>query len=73
MRAARAQMAVTSQPVVVKREKTASMLVPVSLKKVLKTGICSRSVRPEKSSTTNESTARSVTTVPRAFEKDTPS
>ena len=63
------QMAVTNQPVGVKRWKMPSMLVPVSAKKVLNTRIWQIKVKKVIISTRRESMARSVTTVPNDFGK----
>ena len=71
--AATAQTAVTSHPAVEKRPVTESIPVPVALKNVLNTRNCASSVTAVTSMITSESTALSVTTVPKALEKDTPS
>jgi hypothetical protein len=65
------QMAVTMYPVVVNLLKTLSILVPVLLKKVLKTEISAMIVIAVNNMTMRESTPRSVTTVPIALEKET--
>ena len=66
-------MAVTRYPVAVKLPRVLSMLVPVLSKKFRKTGICIRNTSPVISSTSSESMALSVTTVPSAFGNETPS
>ena len=49
------------------------VVIPVRSKNTLKMFNCNSNVNPEKPATTNESMARSVTTVPNALENDTPS
>ena len=66
-------MAVTTHPAVVKRCRMLSRLVPVSSKKVMNTRNCVTNVSPAISSTSSESMARSVTTVPKAFGNETSS
>ena len=69
MATAAAHTPVTMYPVVEKRVTMASMLVPVCSKNVVKTPNCDNSVMPAMTSTSSESMARSVTTVPNAFGK----
>ena len=70
---ATAQMAVTTQPVNENPLSMRSIEVPVLRKNVPKVLISSSSIMPEYIITISVSTARSVTTVPRAFENDMPS
>ena len=68
---ANAQMPVTSQPVAENLLKMLSTLVPVLKKKFVNTFICDRMATAVISNTMTVSTARSVTTVPKAFGNDT--
>ena len=73
MAMANRQMAVTSQPAQVKPLRIPPRLVPVFLKKVPKVLISSRNVAPTMTIIKSMSTMRSVTTVPKAREKEMPS
>ena len=70
---AAAHTKVTIQPADEKPFTISSMRVPVVWKKVSKALNCIRKVSTAISNTSNESMARSVTTVPMAFVNDTPS
>ena len=73
MHAAAPHISVTIYPVVVKRPRNSGMFTPVWLKNSANTFICNKSAAAVSRSTRSVSTARSTTTVPRAFGKDTPS
>ena len=66
-------MAVTHHPAVENCDSISSRRVPVLEKNLLNTGNCQRKVRAVMRTMSDVSMARSVTTVPSDFGKDTPS